>query len=77
MTEYCIQHQLLNERGFKQFKDFVPEDVANKLLPKFSITDKAKHFFHTAHHAANKAINPDTGKLSEYPVLLKSSDGVH
>ena len=26
-------------------------------------------------HAANKAINPDTGVLSEYPALLASSDG--
>ena len=27
--------------------------------------------------AANKAVNPDTGKLSEYPVSLKSTDGIH
>ena len=27
-------------------------------------------------HSANKAINPDTGKLSEYHTLLKSSDGI-
>ena len=24
---------------------------------------------------ANKAINPDTGKLAEYSMLLKSNDG--
>ena len=40
-------------------------------------------FFEDAHYAmlakqqANKAINPDTGELAEYPVLLKSTDGEH
>ena len=86
VATYARENNLLNTRGWKCFKEFIdfPTQQAQQATRKaFHLTDIQKRFFQTAHHAclaqqtANKAINPDTGKLSEYPVLIKSSDGHH
>ncbi len=93
VAKYAKANNLLNTKGWKSFNEFLlPTLTANQAQQatqqqppenKFYLTNKQKHYFQVAHHAflaqetANKAINPDTGKLSEYPVLIKSSDGEH
>ena len=90
VATYAQENNLLNTRGWKCFREFIDppaqhaqQTTRQKPAKTFHLTDTQKRFFQTAHHAylaqqtANKAINPDTGKLSEYPVLIKSSDGHH
>lgn len=72
---YAQQNNLLSTKGWKGFKEFLP--FTNNGIA--TLTIKQKNFFEKCFHLqkANKAINPDTGKLSEYSTLLKSSDGKH
>ena len=87
---YAQKNNLLQTKGWKAFQHFLPiqtESASNVTFtenrPKHALTKKQKIFFQDAHYAmlakqqANKAINPDTGELAEYPVLLKSTDGEH
>ncbi len=91
VTEYAEAQNLFNVKGWKQFKQAASTNHAQH-APKPSkktrnahkqqnlLNQECKQFFQVCLHAmesANKAINPDTGKLSEYSTLLKSSDGVH
>ena len=78
VKDYVHQNHLHNISGFKQFSQ------ANLLLHKkdtaVQINKAGREFFQHCYllqQQANKAINPDTGKLSEYSTLLKSSDGKH
>jgi len=83
-AEYAQAHNLLNTKGFGKLRNFLPNNAAHKAThkpkpPRPKLNKAQKHFFHACHlaHQAHKAINPDTGKLAEYPVLLKSTDGYH
>lgn len=74
---YAQKNNLLNTKGWRGFQQHLPS--SSSTTPTM-LTKKQQNFFQTALHAthvANKAINPDTGKLAEYGVLLKSSDGKH
>lgn len=82
LAEYAQQHNLLNTSGWKCYKEYLPAHTANSATDTPSenfvkLTNQQKHFFRVALHSANKAVHPDTGELSEYIPLLKSSDGVH
>ena len=72
---YAQQNNLLQTKGWKGYQEFLPV-VMNKTA---SLSLQQQNFFQKCYHLqqANKAINPDTGKLSEYSTLLKSSDGKH
>ena len=79
MAEYAKLHNLTNVPGWKQFGP--PKHTSNSAnTAKQFLNKHCKQFFQRCLHAteqANKAINPDTGKLSEYSTLLQSSDGLH
>ena len=78
VKEYVQQKNLHNVSGFKQFSQ--AHFVTNKNEKTIHINNKSKAFFQQCYllqQQANKAINPDTGKLAEYSTLLKSSDGEH
>ena len=72
---YAQQHNLLTTKGWKGYKEYLT--ISNPNKP--TLTIKQQNFFEKCFHLqqANKAINPDTGKLAEYSTLLKSSDGEH
>ena len=79
VAEYAKLHNLTNVPGWKQFGP--PKHTSNSAnTAKQFLNTHCKQFFQRCLHAteqANKAINPDTGKLSEYSTLLQSSDGLH
>lgn len=74
-AEYAQTNNLLKTKGWKQLQHHLP---SSKPSANIALTRKQRNFFeHTLPiiHRSNKAIHPDTGKLVEYPALLKSSDG--
>ena len=78
VAQYARDNHLTNTPGWKQFRLPTSTDQAN--TAKKYLNKHCREFFQVCLHAmeqANKAINPDTGKLSEYSTLLKSSDGDH
>ena len=78
VAEYARSNNLTNTTGWKQFKLPTVTQTANTICN--GLSKKCKEFFQvclTAQELANKAVNPDTGKLSEYSTLLQSSDGQH
>ena len=81
VAEYASNNNLTNTKGWRQFQqkpDTPAPPSAN--LAQNQLNKDCREFFQLCLHAqekANKAINPDTGKLSEYSTLLKSSDGIH
>ena len=86
ITKYAQQNNLLNTKGWKGFNKFVahPMPQSNSAQQhQHKWPRKTQTFLESCYHVlqqqeqANKAINPDTGKLSEYPILLQSSDGIH
>ena len=78
LADYAQQNNLFTTKGWKQFKKYYAEKTTKGKTP-LALTTNQINFFEQALHAhqANKAINPDTGKLAEYPALLKSTDGKH
>ena len=72
---YAQQNNLLHTKGWKGYQAYLPVTINGTA----SLSIKQQNFFQKCYHLqqANKAINPDTGKLSEYSTLLKSSDGKH
>jgi len=77
VQEYAKDNNLTNTSGWKQFKP--TRDQANNVT-KHRLNKPSREFFQScfyAHHSAHKAVHPDTGKLVEYPALLKSSDAEH
>jgi len=88
LAQYAQKHNLFNTSGWKCYKHYLTPHHAATALPEpsppaFQLNKKQQHFFQVASHmanqhaSANKAINPDTGKLTEYLPLLQSSDGHH
>ena len=70
---YAKLNNLLHTKGWNGYEEFLPV-VMNSTA---SLSLKQQNFFQQCYHLqqANKAINPDTGKLSQFSTLLKSSDG--
>ena len=88
VATYAKKNNPLTHKGWKRFKNNLPPmanhaSFNNDCAPPKQLTHNQMNCFQDCHYAmlatqqANKAINPDTGKLSEYPTLLKSSDGNH
>lgn len=83
LAEYAQQNNLLHTPGWKCYKHYLLNSLDSSAPSQTNqtalhLTPKQKHFFQVAQHQqahANKALNKDTGKLSEYLPLLKSSDG--
>ena len=78
VAEYARKNNLTNTAGWKQFRVTTESNSAHHA--QLYLNKNCREFFQVCLHAtemANKAINPDTGKLSEYSTLLKSSDGIH
>ena len=81
VAEHATNNNLINTKGWKQFKQqqSTPTTLSANMAQN-KLNTKCRNFFEVCLHAqqrANKAINPDTGKLAEYSTLLKSSDGIH
>ena len=73
LAQYAQRNGLLNRKGFKNMQQFLPNfsGSAQTKPKKKQLTSIQCTFF----HQCLAAIHPDTGKLAEYPALLKSSDG--
>jgi hypothetical protein len=81
VAEYAIKNKLTKIKGWKQFtkKPTKTPSLCSTQIQQDTPTD-CRNFFQRCLHvteSANKAINPDTGKLSEYHSLLQSTDGQH
>jgi hypothetical protein len=77
LADYAKAKNLLNAKGWKQFRSFLHSSPPLQHHSNFSMTKKCINFFEEALHVhtLNKAVHPDSGKLVEYPALLRSSDG--
>jgi len=71
LYQYAQTNNLLTTKGWKQFKKHAEPTPANHT--SFCMTKQTVNFFEQALHAhqINKAVHPETGKLSEYPALLQ------
>ena len=91
VEQYAQENNLTSTTGFKQFRANSVQHKKPTKIPrgprcarlqeaKKKLNPAAREFFKhcfLAQEKANKAINPDTGKLAEYSTLIKSSDGDH
>ena len=90
VASYAQEQGLLNTKGWKLYRKHLPSQSPPKFSSSSQtpsnkpssttyrrsprLTTKQRLFFKQSQFAM-KAVHPDTGTLSEYPALIKSSDG--